>query len=934
MKQAFKRMLVLTLAFLIVIGNLSTFAYADQSTSETDPSFVTEGTFQFTSNENKNIQVTNNYTFREDCFMRSSFDGCCHLAVLSSELAIASTSRFGDSEDVYEVQTENNSINLRNMLESMGFQDVSNNTYYDNRQLENSAGVVVGHMPIKEKGKDYTLLAIVPRSAGYKQEWTGNFTVEDDDIHYGFKAARDESLRYVKQYINEHGIEGDIKVWTAGHSRGAATANMLGAFFAGGGIEYFDGKVSITPEDVYCYAYATPKTIKAGLSKNTELSVSGSRGTPYDNDTPGEAFSYTGGGTVDPSDSIYGGIRNFIYPSDVITMVPPERWGYTLYGDVTTFGEDDCVTIDSLMQELPDVSTFAYQSFILSGNPELFGWYTFDLRKLDIVESEAKHDHNNMHDFLNERMAGLTYNAPTSSDYVSGGYQETLKAIAGLYGMLLMYTHVDEDNEIKLPEGSTKALLFMVLAHAAERLQAEGTASNETEAATIALCSLIEHFTGEEINPDDTADDLLKTIAKFIADNRDEPVAETASKALAETIEGALEDQDPLIQTLALTLLAGYHPDYTTGKDPSEIPLDEAVKAFIIACYEGPDPNTMAYGYGYTDASTRGLIFTILQMLVPEAPVSQTDKVREAAVAILTLLMTVTDDEGSTTTYSSFAEAADTELLNVLTPLLADAVQDTATRFGIDYYNDVVRHLTALTTNIDHARRIISYLLLYNDGEDFDVGSAVENAVTFYKNVGIIPVSHYNEIYIAWMKALANSDCSNDCNHYIKLVEGKKETCEEDGVLEHWIYHDKSTDKNYDDKYLTNELSDKDIVIPKTGHDWGEWTVVKEPTTKEEGLKRRICKHDKTHVEEETIDKLPEEPVVPDEPADPDKPDDPVKPDTPVKPETPEKAPDVPAKPADKKTAPRSGDSAQIFTWGLLMTISLIGVIIGIKKKI
>ena len=47
-----------------------------------------------------------------------------------------------------------------------------------------------------------------------------------------------------------------MKVWITGHSRGAALSNMLGAFFAGGGIDYFGSSVSITPEDVYCYSYA------------------------------------------------------------------------------------------------------------------------------------------------------------------------------------------------------------------------------------------------------------------------------------------------------------------------------------------------------------------------------------------------------------------------------------------------------------------------------------------------------------------------------------------------------------------------------------------------------------------------------------------------------------------------------------------------------
>ena len=65
---------------------------------------------------------------------------------------------------------------------------------------------------------------------------------------------------------------------------------MLGGFFAGGGIDYFGDTVSITPEDVYCYTIGTPRTIKDGLDKNVELSVSANRDSDeYKDDTEGEA---------------------------------------------------------------------------------------------------------------------------------------------------------------------------------------------------------------------------------------------------------------------------------------------------------------------------------------------------------------------------------------------------------------------------------------------------------------------------------------------------------------------------------------------------------------------------------------------------------------------------------------------------------------------
>ena len=52
------------------------------------------------------------------------------------------------------------------------------------------------------------------------------------------------------------------------------------------------------------------------------------------------------------------------------------------------------------------------------------------------------------------------------------------------------------------------------------------------------------------------------------------------------------------------------------------------------------------------------------------------------------------------------------------------------------------------------------------------------------------------------------------------------------------------------------ELSRTHVETAATGHTWGEWEVIKQATTSEEGLMRRTCTNDPSHVEEEVIPKL------------------------------------------------------------------------------
>ncbi len=56
--------------------------------------------------------------------------------------------------------------------------------------------------------------------------------------------------------------------------------------------------------------------------------------------------------------------------------------------------------------------------------------------------------------------------------------------------------------------------------------------------------------------------------------------------------------------------------------------------------------------------------------------------------------------------------------------------------------------------------------------------------------------------------------------------------------------------------YCDLEYSRTHVDEPALGHTWGEWVVVRQATTDETGLMRRVCANDPSHVEEREIPKL------------------------------------------------------------------------------
>ncbi len=102
--------------------------------------------------------------------------------------------------------------------------------------------------------------------------------------------------------------------------------------------------------------------------------------------------------------------------------------------------------------------------------------------------------------------------------------------------------------------------------------------------------------------------------------------------------------------------------------------------------------------------------------------------------------------------------------------------------------------------------------------------------------------------------------CQNDNSHKnVKLIT---ELDPDNHVGETYVKDEKDAvcekDGYTGDTYCSdcNKKIEDGEVIPKTNHDWGEWTTVTPATCENEGLEKRVCKNDASHIEENKLEPI------------------------------------------------------------------------------
>ncbi|MBR5337972.1 MAG: fibronectin type III domain-containing protein [Lachnospiraceae bacterium] len=802
-KRIINRIFSLVLAAAVMFGASPAPLYAAIDSTKAE---AVTGTYTFTSNENSlcNLQGRDSFTYSDRLFTGSAYDVDRHLATLSAQTAMATASYYTDSK---ERDHASNSNNIKALLGDLGFSDIETNKYYSLEKEENSVGCAVARKKITVGNKTYTLLAVLPRSANYKQEWVGNFTVGKGGIHQGFKEARDEILRFVKDYISSKNITGDLKVWITGHSRGGAVTNLLGGFFAEGGGDYFNG-VNIDAENVYCYSFATPGNIRTGyLTKKDALSVAGYRGgrdSRYKNDSQGAAYTYSGadaGEIIQPHTGVYRCIKNCAPGYDIITLLPPSKWGYDRYGVELPISDGKAETKNRMKEELNKFAPFAYKQYTQNGgagDEDIFTWKTFDLATLSFVDDPeatktvgATSQAKLFYQRINE---GLARRASDVDTYVGAGYQETLQSLAGIYGMGIgpFIEGVQKDKLSAIKTG-----LFCYLSYAKKELQAEDPGLSDDDAIAVTVEQLVEFITGKDIERGTmTVDDFFEIFCQYLVDNAEQyevevvpnspaqqyddqkikvkklkfrsKAAEEAFNAVSTKLIGAIPDT---YKSMVGLIIPDFDSSQAMDSDHNKEAVGNFVFSMLVKCAYG-DGGSKTVPDPVNAKSNRIMLYNMIGMFMGSGEFSgildsigkdsggSYDGHNKAAAFLAEFIKYLTvetdpDNKGDIIKkYNTVDDAADGYLKNVIEKgkqaILSSGFYDK----GSVFYQDVIRHCDTLKDHAADLRQILMELLLYEKDRSFSVKDNIRMISTLMSQMpGKVPCAHYNELYVAWMKA-------------------------------------------------------------------------------------------------------------------------------------------------------------------------------------
>ncbi len=101
-----------------------------------------------------------------------------------------------------------------------------------------------------------------------------------------------------------------------------------------------------------------------------------------------------------------------------------------------------------------------------------------------------------------------------------------------------------------------------------------------------------------------------------------------------------------------------------------------------------------------------------------------------------------------------------------------------------------------------------------------------------------------------------------DNGHMLVEYPEVKADCTHAGNIKYYVCGD--CGKLYTDDKATHEIKQGSEVIPALGHVWSVWTVVKEPTYTDYGVKTRVCLRNSNHMQSAGIEplELPPEPQI------------------------------------------------------------------------
>lgn len=279
--------------------------------------------------------------YSDDFFRGDSEPYNASLATLSYMVCNMSYSSHGDPNDQCQ--------DLREFLQDNGFTDFDVNEDYTVESSLTTSAVACAHKKITDNGKEYTLLAVIPRSGTFGAEFERSLYLSknpnDISDHAGYDACKDKVVDFVHEYMKKYGIKGNLKVWTTGYSGGGGVSNL------------FSAELIRFP----AYVVGNP------YFKSCDL---------YDyNFSPMRAASVQS----DPKDSKYDCMHNVLDDADLLMKLPTSD-SFDRYGKDYRY-RDEASKEDTLRMMQAD-NYWIYNSYVTEQDPDLFMTYKPDVEKL------------------------------------------------------------------------------------------------------------------------------------------------------------------------------------------------------------------------------------------------------------------------------------------------------------------------------------------------------------------------------------------------------------------------------------------------------------------------------------------------------------------------------------------------------------------------
>ncbi len=390
-------------------------------------------------------ELLTQFYFNTNFFDTPAFTYDPHMATFGCCLACAA---FGANKGG-NTDFTNKDMNARYFLEKVGCDSgsICSNDDFRKKPGPDTIGLVCGSRKITSAdGKEYNLILMGVRGAGYGREWMSNLKAGDQNNsgnlanHKGFTEAATKAISFLKSYVSGQGLTGPTKVLIAGYSRAAATTNLT----AGGIVNeaklnehtaisdevgydlssVFDKQIELYQKDFYAYCYEAPAGAYVASGQNKANFVSD-----------------------------YRNIHSIINPCDLVPRVMPADWQFVRYGTDMMLPGPGKTTKDNAVFQLAEQRMFE-RAKALAEDVDYKAVDDFPAIQYQTWFVKAIADCRNMDPlnyYLTDFFKGIMDiyiihdgDKSTASDYIKN-HQETLRKAFDVY----TYFNEDESKEAK-----------------------------------------------------------------------------------------------------------------------------------------------------------------------------------------------------------------------------------------------------------------------------------------------------------------------------------------------------------------------------------------------------------------------------------------------------------------------------------------------------